>query len=119
VDSNLDPIYQAAAQEWNVDPSLLRAVASVETGGAKTPNSATSPRGAQGLMQIMPQTQAGLGVTNPNDPTQSIYGGAKYLSQMLDRYKTPELALAAYNAGPDRVDAHLATGAPLPNETLA
>lgn len=119
MDSDLSPIYQAAAQEWNVDPALLRAVAGQETGGTANPNSAVSPKGAQGLMQIMPGTQKDMGVTDPNDPTQSIYGGAKYLSQMLDRYKSPELALAAYNAGPDRVDAHLATGAPLPAETLA
>lgn len=117
--SDLDPIYQAAAQEWNVDPALLRAVSSIETGGTPNPNSAVSPKGAQGLMQIMPGTQTDLGVTDPNDPKQSIYGGAKYLSQMLDRYHTPELALAAYNAGPDRVDKHLATGAPLPAETQA
>lgn len=117
--SDLDPIYQAAAQEWNVDPALLRAVSSVETGGAANPNSAVSSKGAQGLMQIMPGTQTDLGVTDPNDPAQSIYGGAKYLSQMLDRYHTPEMALAAYNAGPDRVDKHLATGAPLPAETQA
>jgi hypothetical protein len=68
-------------------------------------------------MQIMPGTGRELGVTDLTNAEQSIYGGAKYLSQMLDRYKHPELALAAYNAGPGRVDAFLKGGA-LPDETL-
>lgn len=118
-DIDLDPVYEAAGREWNVDPTLLRAVASQESGGARNPNGAVSPKGAVGRMQIMPDTSKALGITDPTDPVQSIYGGAKYLSQMLDRYKTPELALAAYNAGPERVDAHLTAGAALPNETIA
>lgn len=109
------PIYQAAGQEWNVDPALLQAVAGQEAGGVSN----VSPAGAQGHMQIMPATQADLGVTDPNNVEQSIYGGAKYLSQLLDKYGDPQLAVAAYNAGPGRVDAHLATGAPLPAETVA
>lgn len=116
---DLTPVYQAAAQEWNVDPRLLQSVASVESGGTPNPDQAFSSAGAQGRMQIMPGTAHGLGVTDPNDPVQNIYGGAKYLSQMLDKYKTPELALAAYNAGPDRVDAYLAGKAPLPDQTTA
>lgn len=113
VDSH-GPIFEAAAREWNVDPRLLRAVATQESGG--NPN-ARSRAGAVGVMQIMPDTGRELGVTDLTNAEQSIYAGAKYLSQMLDRYKHPELALAAYNAGPGRVDAFLKGGA-LPDETL-
>jgi len=113
VDSH-GPIFEAAAREWNVDPRLLRAVATQESGG--NPN-ARSRAGAVGVMQIMPGTAKDLGVTDLTNAEQSIYGGAKYLSQMLDKYKHPELALAAYNAGPGRVDAFLKGGA-LPDETL-
>lgn len=110
-----EPIFEAAGREWNVDPRLLRAVAYQESGGNPT---ARSRAGAVGVMQIMPGTGQELGVTDLTNPEQSIYAGAKYLSQMLDRYKHPELALAAYNAGPGRVDAFLKGGA-LPAETLA
>jgi len=113
VDSH-GPIFEAAAREWNVDPRLLRAVATQESGG--NPN-ARSRAGAVGVMQLMPGTAKDLGVTDLTNAEQSIYGGAKYLSQMLDRYKHPEIALAAYNAGPGRVDAFLKGGA-LPDETL-
>ena len=68
-----------------------------ESGGR--PN-LVSPAGAQGMMQIMPGTQKDLGVTNPFDPVQSIYGGAKYLSQGLDKEGTPEAALLFYHGGP-------------------
>jgi len=112
--ANYGPIFEAAAREWNVDPRLLRAVATQESGG--NPN-ARSRAGAVGVMQIMPGTGRELGVTDLTNAEQSIYGGAKYLSQMLDKYKHPELALAAYNAGPGRVDAFLKGGA-LPDETL-
>ena len=116
---DLGPIYQAAGQEWNVDPALLQAVAAQESGATANPDQARSPKGAMGRMQLMPGTASDMGVTDPSDPVQSIYGGAKYLSQQLDKYPTPELALAAYNAGPNRVDDHLANGTPLPAETVA
>ncbi len=79
---------------------------------------AVSPKGASGLMQVMPPTGVDLGVTNLKDPYQSIFAGAKYLSQQLDKYKDPALALAAYNAGPGRTDDYLNKRVPLPAETL-
>lgn len=93
-----DAIFQAAAEEWNVDPLLLKAMARTESSGNSR---AVSKADAQGLMQIIPETQKALGVTDPFDPVQSIYGGAKYLSQALDAEKSPELALLYYHGGPN------------------
>ena len=92
-----DAIFQAAGTEWNVDPMLLKAVAARESGGNP---GAVSPAGAQGVMQIIPETQRSLGVTNPFDPVQSIYGGAKYLSEGLDKEGAPDRALLYYHGGP-------------------
>ncbi len=94
-------LFEAAGKQYNVDPRLLRAVMTPESSG--DPN-AVSPKGATGLMQLMPATAKEMGVTDPTNPQQSIFGGAKYLSQQLDKYKDPALALAAYNAGPGNVD---------------
>jgi soluble lytic murein transglycosylase-like protein len=88
-----------AAREAGVDPALLAALVRHESNF--DPN-VRSHAGAIGLAQLMPGTAAGLGV-DPTDPLQNLQGGARYLREQLDRFGTPELALAAYNAGPNRV----------------
>lgn len=91
-----------SAAEYNaVEESLIRAIIHAES--AYQPD-ARSPKGAQGLMQLMPATAADLEVSNPFDPAQNIDGGARYLSQLLAEFKGDlDLATAAYNAGPNAV----------------
>lgn len=100
VPADILPLIQQAAQSNGVDTALVAAVARAESGFNPT---AGSPAGAQGLMQLMPGTARGLGVTDPFDAAQSANGGAKYLRVQLDRFGDPALALAAYNAGPGAV----------------
>lgn len=107
-----------AAQRSGIPASWIRAVMQAESGGDVR---SVSPKGAMGLMQIMPETWAtlrlryGLG-TDPFDPHDNIIAGAAYLRELHDRYGSPGF-LAAYNAGPARYEDHLATGQPLPAET--
>ena len=101
---SLDAIILREATRHAVRPELVRAVIQVES--AFNPR-ARSPKGAMGLMQLMPATAADLQVRDPYDPTQNIRGGVAYLRRLLDRYDgSEELALAAYNAGPEAVARH-------------
>jgi soluble lytic murein transglycosylase-like protein len=109
-----------ASRRFGIPAAWIRAVMRAESGG--DPH-AVSPKGAMGLMQIMSATWAelrtcyGLG-TDPYDPRDNILAGTAYLRELYDRYGYPNL-FAAYNAGPQRFDAHLLGGEPLPNETRA
>lgn len=99
---NLTPIISDAAREHGVDAQLLKAVIATESAGRAT---AQSSRNAKGLMQLIDSTAAAMGVRDVWDPRQNVRGGAKYLSQMLERFQgNVEHALASYNAGPGAVD---------------
>lgn len=93
-------LFETAGQRHGVDPALLASVADAESGYDPT---AVSHAGAEGLMQLMPATAAGLGVTDSFDPVQAVDGAARLLAGHLDRFGSVDLALAAYNAGPGAV----------------
>lgn len=98
----MDALFAEAARKYHVDINLLKAIGKAESDFNA---SAVSSAGAVGVMQLMPGTARSLGVSNPYDARQNIMGGAKYISQLLDKYDgNVKLALAAYNAGPGNVD---------------
>lgn len=109
-----------ASRRFAIPAHWIRAVMQLESAGGER---AVSPKGALGPMQIMPRTwvelsaRYGLGI-DPFDPRDNILAGAAYLRELHDRFGSPGF-LAAYNAGPDRYEQHLATGRPLPAETQA
>ena len=106
-----EPLIRENANRQGIRPDLVRAVIQVESGFNAR---AVSPKGAKGLMQLMPATAAQFGVRNAFDPTENIRAGVDYLRSLLDRYDNEELALAAYNAGPGAVDRYASQVPPFP-----
>ncbi|WP_083960836.1 lytic transglycosylase domain-containing protein [Thermodesulfobacterium hveragerdense] len=92
--------FEKVAQDFSLDPALLKAIAKVES--SFNPR-AISPKGAMGIMQLMPQTARLVGVEDPYHPLENLKGGAKYLRMLIDEFRELTLALAAYNAGPEKV----------------
>lgn len=99
--TTIERYVSANAAATRLDPALVDAVISAESGFDPW---ATSRSGARGLMQLMPQTAAGLGVGDAYDPAQNVRGGTRYLRTLLDRFGDVPLAVAAYNAGPAAVE---------------
>jgi soluble lytic murein transglycosylase-like protein len=100
--ADLSELVASASGAYRLDPDLVNSVIRAESGFNVR---AVSPKGAQGLMQLMPQTASLLGVQNSFDPQANVQGGARYLRELLERYNFDLIkALAAYNAGPDRVE---------------
>jgi hypothetical protein len=99
---DLNEVVKAASGTYHLDPDLVNSVIRAESGFNVR---AVSPKGAQGLMQLMPQTASQLGVQNIFDPQANVDGGSRYLRELLERYNFDVIkALAAYNAGPQRVE---------------
>ena len=111
--ADLGEILTRAGKDHNLDVDLLASVVKAESNGNTR---AVSPAGAQGLMQLMPGTAAGLGVNDSFQPEQNVRGGSAYLDALLTRYHDNlAKALAAYNAGPEAVDKY--NGIPPYHET--
>jgi len=99
---NLNQMVSGAGERHQIDPDFINSVIRAESGFNSR---AVSKKGAQGLMQLMPQTASQLGVANSFDPNANVEGGTKYLRELLEKYNFDVVkALAAYNAGPKRVD---------------
>jgi len=112
---DLDEVVRQASQRRQLDPDFVNSVIKAESNFHPR---AVSPKGAQGLMQLMPGTAAQLGVSDPFDPKANVEAGTTYLSSLLDLYHDdPIKALAAYNAGPQRVEQY--HGVPPYRETHA
>jgi soluble lytic murein transglycosylase-like protein len=100
--TDLSSVVNEASGRYRLDPDLVNSVIKAESGFNVR---AVSPKGAQGLMQLMPGTASQLGVPNTFDPQANVEGGTKYLRELLERYNFDIVkALAAYNAGPQRVE---------------
>lgn len=112
---SLNELISGAGERHQIDPDFINSVIRAESGFN---SHAVSKKGAQGLMQLMPQTASQLGVANPLDPQANVEGGTRYLRELLEKYNfdVPK-ALAAYNAGPKRVDRY--RGIPPYSETQA
>src|ERR1700686_3099686 len=112
---DLNDVINNASGRYRLDPDLVNSVIKAESGFNVR---AVSPKGAQGLMQLMPRTASQLGVPNAFDPQANVEGGTKYLRELLERYNFDLVkALAAYNAGPLRVEQY--KGVPPYYETRA
>jgi soluble lytic murein transglycosylase-like protein len=111
----LNQVVNVASAEYHLDPDLVNSVIHAESGFK---SHAVSPKGARGLMQLMPATASHLGVNDAFDPEANVTGGSKYLRELLERYNFDLVkALAAYNAGPERVEQY--RGVPPFRETRA
>ena len=113
--ADLNSVVSGAGRRHQLDPDFINSVIRAESGFN---NRAVSKKGAQGLMQLMPQTASQMGVANSFDPNANVEGGTKYLRELLEKYDFDVVkALAAYNAGPNRVDRY--RGVPPYYETQA
>ncbi len=111
----LNQVVDSASATYHLDPDLVNSVIHAESGFNTR---AVSPKGARGLMQLMPGTANQLGVNNAFDPQDNVTGGSRYLRELLERYNFDLVkALAAYNAGPERVEKY--NGVPPFRETRA
>jgi SLT domain-containing protein len=111
----MNEVVNTASAEYHLDPDLVNSVIHAESGFNAH---AVSPKGARGLMQLMPNTASQLGVNNAFDPQDNVQGGSRYLRELLERYNFDLVkALAAYNAGPERVEQY--NGVPPFRETRA
>ena len=104
--AHIQELVEKSARAHNIDPLLVQSVIQVES---NYNHFAVSPKGAEGLMQLMPGTARMLGVSNSFDPAENIEAGVKYLRYLQSLYQDDRLALAAYNAGPKAVEKYKGT----------